>query len=701
VGARGRAALVGLVAGVALAVAALPPSAASAAADADPALSSSALIVLVTGTEASTYPAFDPTVSRYAITTTEETAGTIEVAVATEDPAAVVSVDGAPAPGGRRTVSGLSPGDEVAVFVDDAAGRAAYSFVYLPPGFPSLERVGASDEPTPGHVLLTLGLWTKPSPFFETAVDANGVPAHVQQTTSSSDLKQIAGGHYTVSRGDLGATGAGATIVELDEQWREVARSRTVGLTNTDNHDSVSLPDGSHYLLAYEPNPATGLIDAVVQHVSARGQVLFTWSSADHVDPAAETVYGDRPDYAHVNSIQVMRDGDLLLSFRHLSSVFKVARTAHDGHRAGDVVWRLGGRRSDFAFTGLDGARDGGPCAQHTATELPDGDIEMFDNGAWSLGPLCVDPTDPDGPPVARVPTRVVRWRLDAAVGTATAVRDHRVGGRYAIFAGSAQPLPGDGTLVGWASSTDAVVSELAPDGSLLWELRDPAAAGERYFTYRAQKAVVPDATPPVAAVSTPAAGATYRQGESVTPAYRCTDRGGSSLSDCVLGSVDTRRPGTHTLTLTATDGAGNRTVVRRDYEVLAPARADAAVRPRDAGVYAGGGAYGSRPRQQARLAVPGRATRVAVVRVRNTGDVPGRFRLSSSTSGRGFAVRVAMAGGGRTSPVVEPGSSWTGRVEVSARAGVRPADRVVARLDVAPVGEPARGDTVWVLARR
>ena len=200
--------------------------------------------------------------------------------------------------------------------------------------------------------------------------------------------------------------------MELDEQFREVARFRTVGLVNTDGHDSILLPDGSRYLLAYEPNASTGKIDAVIQQVGADGQVLFEWNSKDHVDIAAESmVPSTDPDYAHVNSIQVMSDGDLLVSFRHLSSVFKIARIAHDGFAEGAVVWKLGGRASDFTFVDTEGAADGGPCAQHTATELGNGDIMVFDNGAWVPNPLCVDPADPTGPPVARQFSRVAVGR--------------------------------------------------------------------------------------------------------------------------------------------------------------------------------------------------------------------------------------------------------------------------------------------------
>ena len=171
-------------------------------------------------------------------------------------------------------------------------------------------------------------------------------------------------------------------------------------------------------------------------------------------------------------------------------------------------MWRLGGRRSDFSFEDESGAPGVGPCAQHTATELDNGDIMVFDNGAWSINPLCVDPSDPDGPTVERTPSRVAVWSLDAEPGVAIAVRDISVPGRYAIFAGSAQPLAGGRTLVGWASETKALASEFAEDGTLLWDLKVPGA--EKHFTFRAFKQQVPDAIAPEVSVRVPAVGASY-----------------------------------------------------------------------------------------------------------------------------------------------------------------------------------------------
>jgi len=63
--------------------------------------------------------------------------------------------------------------------------------------------------------------------------------------------------------------------------------------------------------------------------------------------------------------------------------------------------------------------------------------------------------------------------------------------------------------------------------------------------------------------------------GQQVTVDFRCTDRGGSSLRTCAGDlrpgdRLDTSTPGTHTLHLTATDGAGNTTTVTRRYTVTA-----------------------------------------------------------------------------------------------------------------------------------
>ncbi len=663
----------------------------------------------VSGTGTGMYPDFDPATERYAVTTTDETDGTVTVSVPSTE-AVDVQVNGRPAPGGSRTLEGLKGGDEISVFVTHAGTTAAYSFVYLPAGFPTLRRdtsVGNADTPSPGLVMLTLAKWLTPSPFFETAVDANGVPAYVSAQQSALDLKRQPNGHYSVSRGVGGA--AASEVVELDEQFREVERYSTVGLVNTDNHDSILLPDRSRYLLAYEPDTASGKTDAVVQHVAADGDVLFEWNSRDHVDLATEPlVPSDDPDYAHVNSVHIMADGDLLVSFRHLSSVFKIARSAHDGFAKGEVVWKLGGRDSDFTFVDSEGADDGGPCAQHTATELSNGDIMVFDNGAWAPDPYCIDPADPDGPGVARPLTRVTVWSPDVQTGVATMVRNIEIGNRFALFAGSAQPLDNDNVVIGWASATAAIASEVGPDGSLLWELVDEGSP--KYFTYRAFKTDVPDHQHPVVSVVEPVDGATYQQGQVVAPSVDCTDKGGSSLRTCSAPSVDTTTPGTHTYTAVAMDGAGNQTTVQRTYIVLAPPappappdavptlRPDAMIRKVGQRPFRGDDVYGVRSGQKVRAKLWRPESSVtAVVKIENDGDTADRFTVRKKVTAPDFSVRLRLPDGKRTSPVLDPGESWKLRVRVVRTRKAEAGDRGTVVVVVRSAADGSLRDKVWL----
>ena len=103
-------------------------------------------------------------------------------------------------------------------------------------------------------------------------------------------------------------------------------------------------------------------------------RVLWEWRSLDHV-PVGETYatkIGYPWDYFHINSIDLVDDGHFLISGRNVWSVVKVRRDN------GKIVWRLGGKRSDFTLG--KGARF---AFQHDARHHGGGSlITIFDNGA-------------------------------------------------------------------------------------------------------------------------------------------------------------------------------------------------------------------------------------------------------------------------------------------------------------------------------
>jgi hypothetical protein len=118
-------------------------------------------------------------------------------------------------------------------------------------------------------------------------------------------------------------------------------------------------------------------IQGIVQELDIEtGKLLFEWRSLDHV--SLEESYAkpgqdlDYPgiDYLHINSIDVDHDDNLLVSARKISAVYKIDR------ETGEILWRLGGKKSDFEM-----GRGTRFAYQHDARRLPDGTISIFDNG--------------------------------------------------------------------------------------------------------------------------------------------------------------------------------------------------------------------------------------------------------------------------------------------------------------------------------
>lgn len=119
-------------------------------------------------------------------------------------------------------------------------------------------------------------------------------------------------------------------------------------------------------------------------------------------------------------------------------------------HRStGEVLWRLGGKRSDFRVAG-----DPVFAWQHHAEfEGPD-TLRLFNNGA--------------NEDEATLPTSVVWVRFNELFRTAEAVRTMRNPAATAVSMGSAQRLANGNVFVCWGSA--ARLSEFTPDGRLIFD---------------------------------------------------------------------------------------------------------------------------------------------------------------------------------------------------------------------------------------
>lgn len=176
-------------------------------------------------------------------------------------------------------------------------------------------------------------------------------------------------------------------FVVAGSDYREIARFGAGDGYEGDLHDFVITEDDTALVTIYRAEqhdmrsvggPRRGrVIDSVVQEIDiATGRVLFQWNALE--DIALRESHKPVPedpregwDYFHLNSVDVDTDGNLLISARNTYAVYKVDR------RTGEIIWRLGGKRSDFRMGS--GTRF---AWQHDARRAPDGTLTLFDNQA-------------------------------------------------------------------------------------------------------------------------------------------------------------------------------------------------------------------------------------------------------------------------------------------------------------------------------
>jgi Arylsulfotransferase (ASST) len=258
--------------------------------------------------------------------------------------------------------------------------------------------------------------------------------------------------------------GVGEYVI-ADSSYRTVRRVQAGRGLRGDLHEFVITARNTALLTSYVLAPADlttvggssrGTIqDAIFQEIDlATGKVLLEWHSLDHI-PLLESyapVTADW-DFFHINSVDFDSDGELLVSSRSTHTVYKI-------DHSGAIVWRLGGKHSDFKM----GA--GSEFAwQHDVRSQPDGTFTVFDNGAT---------------PAVEKLSRGLILDLDEQAMTATLLRQYTHPKILAGSQGSVQLLPNGNVFVGWGEAPH--VSEFDYSGRLLFD----AVLGDRYQSYRA-----------------------------------------------------------------------------------------------------------------------------------------------------------------------------------------------------------------------
>lgn len=190
--------------------------------------------------------------------------------------------------------------------------------------------------------------------------------------------------------------------------------------------------------------PDGNIYSDIIKHVDpSTKEVLWEWKLIDHIDPADFPLqpHYTRDHYPLINSVEILKDGNILASLRSCSAVIIISRETKK------VIWHL-----DSTVV----------AQQHNATEMEDGSILLFDNGVYRHH---------ESFPYSRViqvdrATKEIVWKY----------QDRHAMTFFSPFMGGAQRLKNGNTLV-----TEAAVGrifEVTPHGNIAWEYVIPHFAG-------------------------------------------------------------------------------------------------------------------------------------------------------------------------------------------------------------------------------
>ncbi|KAK7046357.1 ASST-domain-containing protein [Favolaschia claudopus] len=188
------------------------------------------------------------------------------------------------------------------------------------------------------------------------------------------------------------------TVIMMNSNYEVVMNVSAVNPEGTDLHEfNIVKPENRTALitafhtipmdLSSIGGPVNGWYsNGVIQEVDiASGAVLFNWTTFDHIALeesfnnisltgqgfAEETPF----DAVHINAIDKDNEGNYIISARHTQTIYKIAAN-------GTILWRLGGKMSDFTSIG-NGTEF--HWQHHARWRMDQTHISLFDDGAARL----------------------------------------------------------------------------------------------------------------------------------------------------------------------------------------------------------------------------------------------------------------------------------------------------------------------------
>ncbi len=248
---------------------------------------------------------------------------------------------------------------------------------------------------------------------------------------------------------------AGGKLVEVDWEGNIVWKYEDLYM----HHDFCRLGNGNtlinrHVLIPSEIAakvkggiPGTELEDGMwgnaFQEITPEGEVVWEWLGYEHMDPEVDIpcTLCPRTIWGYVNGIDVLPNGDIVASFRHLNNLMIIDKNTKA------IKWRWGYKELGH---------------QHNPTVLGNGNILVFDNGFHRLckGPINIEA-------YSRVleinpKTDEIEWEY----------KDEFRYRFFSVFCSSAGRLPNGNTLI--CESSKGRIFEVTPGKEIIWEFISP-----------------------------------------------------------------------------------------------------------------------------------------------------------------------------------------------------------------------------------
>lgn len=224
------------------------------------------------------------------------------------------------------------------------------------------------------------------------------------------------------------------------------------------------------------------IVEGVFQEIEIdTGRVVFEWRSTDHMDPSFSYTFPATTDtsgngltentpwdYFHMNSIDKNKDGDYLISARHMAGIYKLSGV--DGH----IMWEMGGANPTFEQTNFNFS------SQHHARWISENSthtiLSFFDNASNSWN-------------TTNKYSHGYIVAIDHIAETATVIKQYSApepeGGMLSTSQGDMQILPNGNIHLGWGEH--AHFSEHTADGSAVMYAK-VAKRASNVMIYRSYK---------------------------------------------------------------------------------------------------------------------------------------------------------------------------------------------------------------------